>query len=224
MTNNIKEIKKLKTIAKKYSPNSETIPVLRYAQIKNNSLSFTDLETYLTITDFLKAEEIECLVPSVLFIELLETFGEEPFWMEHFENTSQLEINKYNAAYKISTLPLYEFPEFPVVFNNNDAVLTQKDLNNLYEAVKFTYQKDDCWPQFHGVHLNHSIYATDKKKEFNAEIDAKIDFKAIIPKSAIDKLKIFNPESVTVCSSLHWGYLRFEFDNKILITRLIKER
>lgn len=228
MKTDLKETRKLIPISKKYS--KIPMPILECVLIKDGNIHFTDLESILIITDFLKdSPEIECLIPSTLFLELLKLLKDKPFWLHHFEDTNKFSINTQNGVFIIDSLDIDEYPDiFDITFDNQAAELTANDLNNIFEAANYCLPEGDYFhPELTGVQLNHSIYARNRKRIFEANLEANFNDQVIIPVETIKKLKALKPGSAKIFigfNSDNKKYLKFQFENKELITRLIKQR
>lgn len=227
-------LKIIKQVSGKFKAGPMT--VLDNVLIKDGNLLFTDLETTITVYDFLKNKKINCLVNRSDFFKIIEAIGNEPF---SFEQTIKLTYSDYDSKEENflyiktdtdtftldASLNVDEFPELPNRSFYYKAVIGEKDFNNIYRALPFT-SNEEMRPAMCGVYFNHDIVATNGHQLFRIKSKANINDVIIFPKNMLNQIKPFKPAKAVLYEAVedNGKYYKFRFNNIGIEFRSIKAK
>ena len=211
-----------------------TTPALEGILIKTENgkinLSGYDLEMCITTSiDATIREEGASVIPARLFSEIIRRLP---------ENTINIEVDKKNivyiscgkADYKISGLPAQDFPELPVILNNDLIHIDGETLNGMIRQTIYAISDSDIKPAHKGSLFEISdgmirIVSVDGYRL--AVRQEKIDYDGektfIVPGKALSEVtKLTNEDVKIVDMSTNGRHIIFKINQYSIISRLVE--
>ena len=195
----------------------------------------TDLETSIKSTLKVKIiEEGRVVVPAKVFINILKSVPESKILFELNKETNQVNVICENANFKLNTLSIEEFPQFPKVKKINDFKIDYQKFKTLLSKVIIAASADESRIILTGVLIEISknsinMVATDSYRL--AIIEDKIDydgdpFKVIIPKKVLENIIKSDFEGKTINLNIEENQVSFLLNNTdqsstFIISRLL---
>lgn len=195
------------------------------------TVSASDLETTMITKVAVKAEETGSIaVPARTLMDYLKTLPEQPLTFTIDEATRAVEISSSFGKIRMAGYPSDEFPKNPEMDDVSTVVFPAEILVDAVQHTLFAAAVDDMRPVMSGVYCEFTdeylrFVATDAHKLVRfTRLDKAADQTAsfIIPKKPLGQLKnVLAGTSSDVKVEFSDKHVRFEFDDNVLICRLI---
>ncbi len=217
-----------------------TLPILSNILLEaNNSklkLTATDLDLIFIneIRDVEITEEGKTTTTSSIMYDIIRKFssGKKINFNLSSENKIQLESEK--SVFNLNCINASEFPVTEENFNENNFVISSKQLLKLMNKCKFSISNDETRHYLSGIYLHKTqtdeksyitAVATDSHRMSISKVSLKndVDFEPIIlPKKTIFQIcALLEDYEGQVSISIQKSKIKFQLDNSILISKLI---
>lgn len=214
---------------------SNTLPILDnfLFEITDGKLtvSGSDLESTLVTSIPVEAkEEGSIAIPARLLLDILKAFPEQPLTFTIDLESLNIELSSDNGKYKLVGQAASEFPKMPEVDNASGLQINSLLLANSITKTLFATGNDDLRPVMSGVFFELgtdgvTFVATDAHKLVKygrKDVKGSKTASFIMPKKPLNLLKgILASEDTDVKIEFNETNARFEFDETLLISRLI---
>ena len=230
-------LKSLQTISGVLS-SSSTLPILEnfLFELKGDKLKITasDLET--TITIWVEPEKADddgvIAIPARKLLEIMKSFPELPVTIISDNESLNIEILAGEGKYKMAGQNADEFPKVPEMEEVKSVELNGGLLVKAFNNTLFATGNDELRPMMSGVFCeiyeeNITFVATDAHKLVRyRRNDIKSDFShaLILPKKTLNLARQVIPddEEETVTMEFNKSYAVFNFDNIVMVCRLVE--
>ena len=217
-----------------------TLPILSniLLEAKNSKLTITatdlDLIFIHVINNIEVIEEGRTTTTSSIMYDIIRKFSPGKKINLTLTDTSKLHLESEKSVFNLNCISASEFPLTDENFNQNEFLIKSKRLLKLLNKCKFSLSNDETRHYLSGIYLHQTevddknyltAVATDSHRMSISKIrlEEKIDFDPIIlPKKTIFQLcsLLENYDGDVKISNLK-SKIKFEFDNNILISKLI---
>ncbi len=217
-----------------------TLPILSNVllEAKNSKLTITatdlDLIFIHVINNIEVIEEGKTTTTSSIMYDIIRKFSSGKKINLTLTDTSKLHLESEKSIFNLNCLSASEFPLTDENFNQNVFLIKSKRLLKLLNKCKFSVSNDETRHYLSGIYLHQTevddknyltAVATDSHRMSISKIrlEEKIDFDPIIlPKKTIFQLcsLLENYDGEVKISNIK-SKIKFEFDNSILISKLI---
>lgn len=219
--------------------NNNSLPILDnfLFELSGDKLTLTasDLETTLIDTiDVQGISDGRITVPAKMLSEILKTFPEQPleFSTRDQENTVELKYGygENEGKCDLPAQPAEEYPKTPSLNDPVQTVITSEILSEAISKTLFATGNDEMRPVMSGVFFNFSpqgltFVGTDAHKlvkYVREDISSSESIEFIMPKKPLNLMKsILSSLATDVTIKFNSTNACFEFDNTILVCRLI---
>jgi len=217
-----------------------TLPILSniLLEVKNSKLKITatdlDLIFINEIKDIKIEEEGKTTTTSSILYDIIRKFSQGKKINFSFSGENKLELESEKSIFHLNCISASEFPITDEDFSENEFYINSKKLLKLLNKCKFSISNDETRHYlsgifFHQTNIEDKNYltsvATDSHRMSVSKIklDKKIDFDPIIlPKKTIFQLcSLLEDFEGDVKVSNIKSKIKFEFNNSILISKLI---
>jgi DNA polymerase-3 subunit beta len=217
-----------------------TLPILSniLLEAKNSKLTITatdlDLIFIHVINNIEVIEEGKTTTTSSIMYDIIRKFSSGKKINLTLTDASKLHLESEKSIFNLNCLSASEFPLTDENFNQNVFLIKSKRLLKLLNKCKFSVSNDETRHYLSGIYLHQTevddknyltAVATDSHRMSISKIrlEEKIDFDPIIlPKKTIFQLcsLLENYDGEVKISNIK-SKIKFEFDNSILISKLI---
>ena len=217
-----------------------TLPILSniLLEAKNSKLTITatdlDLIFIHVINNIEVMEEGKTTTTSSIMYDIIRKFSSGKKINLTLTDASKLHLESEKSIFNLNCLSASEFPLTDENFNQNVFLIKSKRLLKLLNKCKFSVSNDETRHYLSGIYLHQTevddknyltAVATDSHRMSISKIrlEEKIDFDPIIlPKKTIFQLcsLLENYDGEVKISNIK-SKIKFEFDNSILISKLI---
>ena len=217
-----------------------TLPILSniLLEAKNSKLTITatdlDLIFVHNINNIEILEEGKTTTTSSIMYDIIRKFSSGKKINLTLTNVSKLQLESEKSIFNLNCISASEFPLTDENFNQNVFLIKSKQLLKLLNKCKFSVSNDETRHYLSGIYLHQTevedknyltAVATDSHRMSISKIrlEKKIDFDPIIlPKKTIFQLctLLENYDGDIKISNIK-SKIKFEFDNSILISKLI---
>ncbi len=217
-----------------------TLPILSNILIeaKNSSVKITatDLDLIFTnLTDNVKIEKEGSTTTSASIIyDIVRKLSPGSEINFNLLNENKLQLESEKSKFNLLCLNPRDFPLVDENFNTNEFTINSKQILKLLNKSKFSISNDETRHYLNGVFLHQTEHdnnifltaaATDSHRMSVSKIklSSKINFEPIIlPKKTIFQLiSLLEDQEGTIKICNIKSKIKFEFDNSILISKLI---
>ena len=217
-----------------------TLPILSniLLEAKNSKLTITatdlDLIFVHNINNIEILEEGKTTTTSSIMYDIIRKFSSGKKINLTLTNVSKLQLESEKSIFNLNCISASEFPLTDENFDQNVFLIKSKQLLKLLNKCKFSVSNDETRHYLSGIYLHQTevedknyltAVATDSHRMSISKIrlEKKIDFDPIIlPKKTIFQLctLLENYDGDIKISNIK-SKIKFEFDNSILISKLI---
>tara|TARA_B100000989_G_scaffold290168_1_gene262946 strand:- start:498 stop:1610 length:1113 start_codon:yes stop_codon:yes gene_type:complete len=217
-----------------------TLPILSniLLEAKSSKLTITatdlDLIFIHVINNIEIMEEGKTTTTSSIMYDIIRKFSSGKKINLTLTNSSKLHLESEKSIFNLNCISASEFPLTDEDFNKNIFLIKSKKLLKLLNKCKFSVSNDETRHYLSGIYLHQTevddknyltAVATDSHRMSISKIrlDEKIDFDPIIlPKKTIFQLcsLLENYDGNVKISNIK-SKIKFEFENSILISKLI---
>ena len=206
--------------------------------VKNSKLTITatdlDLIFIHHINNIEVLEEGKTTTTSSIMYDIIRKFSSGKKINLTLTDSSKLHLESEKSVFNLNCIDASEFPLTDENFNQNEFSIKSKQLLKLLNKCKFSISNDETRHYLSGIYFHQTEFeeknyltavATDSHRMSISKIilDKKIDFEPIIlPKKTIFQLcsLLDNYDGDVKISNIK-SKIKFEFDNSILISKLI---
>ncbi len=195
----------------------------------------TDLETSIKSSLKVKVEAGgRVIIPSRILINILKSFPESKIDLELLTETNELQVTCQKARFRLNTFSLEEYPQFPVVKEQNSFSIKTKELKYLISKVQRACSTDESRIILTGVLIKLEdniirLAATDSYRLSVAQ--STIDFNkepvtAVVPSKVLDTILKSELSEQDVNINLEDNQISFSITGKdglntVIISRLL---
>lgn len=212
----VKKLKDLLTKAGKCVTKNSSLHILDYIKIDSNSITSTDLESFIEIqTDEL--DNISCCVEYKSLKNIIDKIKTGNIEFE--QSISDIKLKTGKGDFSLPILKILDFPETPVVENSEENLyIDETHISKLKKAVNFC-SNDELRPEMCGVYLDETGYvvSTDSHILYNSKCDPVFGKSSIINKKLISLL-----DSDLYIVEQDQQYISFKDENITIISRKIE--
>lgn len=147
------------------------------------------------------------------------------------EDNGQVSISSGRSKFKLSTLPVADFPQMPVNEADCSFVINATDFAGLLNRVRFAMSVEDTRYYLNGVYLHSSgdtmkCIATDSHRLAIAEMakpeGMDLETGVIVPRKTINEvMKILDETSGDICVSISSSKISFAIGSIVIQSKLI---
>jgi DNA polymerase-3 subunit beta len=217
-----------------------TLPILSNVLLdaSNSQLTITATDLDLIFIHQIKnieiVEEGKTTTTSSIFYDIVRKFSSGKKINLSLTDVSKLQLESEKSIFNLNCISPSEFPLTDENFNDNEFVIDSKSLLKLLNKCKFSVSNDETRHYLSGIYIHQTeveeksyltAAATDSHRMSVSKIrlEQKINFEPIIlPKKTIFQLVslLDNYDGDVKVSNLK-SKIKFEFNNSILISKLI---
>ncbi len=221
-------------IVQKAVPSKTTLPILEgiLFDAKNGKLKLTATDLEIGIETLSNVDVIEAgkvVLSSRIVGEIVRKLPDADIEIETADK-NLVYIKSENSNFKILSLPHDEFPELPVVKNEQGITLTQSILKDMIKQTIFAVSTDEVRPILTGVlfdvdGVNLTMVALDGFRmavKWN-EIINDNKFKAVIPGKTLSEIgKILNESEDSINIYFSKNHIQVQVEDTIIVSRLLE--
>ena len=217
-----------------------TLPILSNVLLDASSSKLTITATDLDLIFIHQIKNIEIVeegkttTTSSIFYDIVRKFSSGKKINLSLTDVSKLQLESEKSIFNLNCISPSEFPLTDENFNDNEFVIDSKSLLKLLNKCKFSVSNDETRHYLSGIYIHQTeveeksyltAAATDSHRMSVSKIrlEQKINFEPIIlPKKTIFQLVslLDNYDGDVKVSNLK-SKIKFEFNNSILISKLI---
>lgn len=203
--------------------------------ISNNQLtiSATDLETTITTKlEVMSDSDGTIAVPAKILLDTLKALPQQPITFAINEENYSIEITSAYGKYRLAGENGLDFPRIPEAENVDTVTLDAHVLSQGIVKTLFATSNDELRPQMTGVYFQVdfnkiTFVSTDAHKLVKytfTNIQSDVSTTFIVPKKALNQLKVALSGNEPVTMSFNKGNAFFNFGNIHIVCRLIDAR
>ena len=217
-----------------------TLPILSNVLLDTSNSKLTITATDLDLIFIHQIKNIEVIeegkttTTSSIFYDIVRKFSSGKKINLSLSDASKLQLESDKSIFNLNCISPTEFPLTDENFNDNEFVINSKSLLKLLNKCKFSVSNDETRHYLSGIYFHKTeveeknyltAVATDSHRMSVSKIrlDKKIDFEPVIlPKKTIFQLaSLLDSYDGEVKISNVKSKIKFEFNNSILISKLI---
>lgn len=203
--------------------------------IQDNKLTIaaTDLETSITTTvDVMSDSNGVVAIPAKILLDTLKALPQQPITVSVNDENFGIEITSAYGKYKLAGENGQDFPAIPEAENVDKVSMDVVALGQGVSKTLFATSSDELRPAMTGVYFQVdfnkiTFVATDAHKLVKytfTEVASEVSTSFIVPKKSLNLLKGILPNGGQVAISFNKANVFFEFDDILLVCRLIDAR
>lgn len=212
-----------------------TLPILSNILIETikNNLRFITTDLDIGVSYIFPTEVVEdgaITIPAKKFFNIIKELPDGDITITAKKN-NQVTIECEKCFFKIMGIPKEEFPKLPEFKNQNTLTLPQGQLKDMLNLTNFAMSHDETRYILNGIYVvvkprHISLVATDGRRLALIKTDINnpnsLDKKIIIPTKTVQELLRNLKTEGEVRFVFADNQVIFEFDNTIIISRLIE--
>lgn len=218
-------------------PSNPVLPILEdfLFTIEANKLTITatDLETsIMTEMEVMADSDGVVAIPAKILLDTLKALPQQPITFNVSDENNGIEITSSYGKYRLAGESGQDFPRTPEAESVDTVNIQAGALNRIITKTLFATSTDELRPAMTGVYLQIDFgklisVATDAHKLVKYtlnDIASDISTSFIIPKKALNLLKVALPSGGDVKISFNKSNAFFDFGDTNLVCRLVDAR